>query len=65
MLLLQSKDCFGRDSALCAAGGGVQIGRRAGAAIVSVACKFRVAKYLSRKAAHRSQALCRVLAGAE
>lgn len=38
---------------------------RAEAAMVSAACKFRAGEHLSRKAAHRSQALCRVLARAE
>ena len=66
------QSCFGRDSALCAAGGGVQLSCRAvhcsgkaGAAIASAACKCRVREHLSRKAAHHSQALCRVLARAE
>lgn len=38
---------------------------RAGTAIVPAACQFGIREHLSRRAAHRSQALCRVLARAE
>ena len=64
-LLLQSEGRFGRDSAVCTAGGGVQLGCRAAAAVMSAACGFRVGEHLSGKAARHSQALCRVFARAE